>query len=299
MFSAAPSLKLADRILTTELPALVMAIVNCTPDSFWEKSRFSSTRSPQNDGVYNVAEMTERVLAHFSAGADIVDIGGESTRPGSEYVSAEEEMERIIPLIQSVRKHSSGAISVDTRKACVIKETVKVGADILNDVSALEDDKTIAQWASQQKIPVILMHKRGIPLIMQQNTVYTNVVDDIAEYLAGRVAYAVSQGIEPHKIILDAGIGFGKNVESNIVLIQSSNAIQNKVQSRTMYDVYGMLIGLSRKGCIGTITGKTVENRLSGTLSANMLAVQCGAKILRVHDTAETVDMLKILQMIG
>lgn len=299
VFTAAPPLKLADRTLITKLPALVMSIVNCTPDSFWEKSRFSPTSSGKQGNPLNLSKITEQVLTHFAEGADIVDIGGESTRPYSHYLSAEEEMERIIPLIQSVRKYSKGIISVDTRKCSVIKEAFKAGADILNDISALEDDNTIAQWASHTNVPVILMHKRGTPLTMQENTMYTNVVDDVAEYLVERVTYAVSQGIMPEQIILDSGIGFGKNIEANTTLIKSSVEIQKRVQARSRHTIYGMLIGLSRKGCIGSITGKTVENRLSGTLSANMLAVQCGAKILRVHDTAPTVDMLKILQAIG
>ncbi len=287
-----PPLELKNRSLHTNLPSFVMAIVNCTPDSFWEKSRSSILKD-------DIEKATEYALQQFESGADIVDIGGESTRPGSTYVSAEEEIERIIPLIESIRKYSNGALSVDTRKTTVLKEALRAGVDILNDVSALEDDSEMVHIVSREKIPVILMHKRGSPLTMQQNTVYNDIIDDIAHYLSDRMLFAVSHGVIPSKIILDAGIGFAKEMQENTVLITSSSLIEERVSSLCNQKPFGVLVGLSRKTCIGDMVSKPVAQRLAGTLAANMLASQNGARILRVHDVGETVDMLKVLRDMG
>jgi len=261
-----------------------MAIVNCTPDSFWEHSR-----------SYSSAQAAEKALAHFEAGADIVDIGGESSRPGSDYVSAEEQIERIVPVIEEIRRRSSGVISVDTRLLSVMKAARQAGADILNDISALEDDTNLASFAASEKIPVILMHKRGTPLIMQRNTDYTDVVRDIASYLADRIEYAVSEGIAPEKIIVDSGVGFGKDRTANISLIRSGAVMLDLIEKRTGRRIMHNLMGLSRKTVIGEITGKETSARLAGSLAANMIAVQRGCTIVRVHDTAETADMLRVL----
>ena len=282
----APPLFLKDRTLTTTLPAFVMSIINCTPDSFWQKSRVDTKN-------------IEWVLEQFENGADIVDIGGESTRPGSRYIEAEEELERIIPLVQAVRKYSNGVISIDTRKAQVMEEAIKAGADILNDISALEDDKKMVSLIANEKIPVILMHKRQNPLTMQDNTVYNDVVQDVANYLAERAKYAITNGVASNKIILDAGIGFAKDLAANKALINASTELDAIIKKKHGLETYGFLMALSRKTCIGDITGRTVEERLTGTIVANMIAVQQGAKILRVHDTKETVDALKILNDIG
>lgn len=279
-----PPIPLANRILTTEKPAYIMAIVNCTPDSFWEHSR-----------SYSPAQAAEKALEHFEAGADIVDIGGESSRPGSDYVSAEEQIKRIVPVIEEIRRRSSGVISVDTRLLSVMKAARQAGADILNDISALEDDTNLAAFVASEKIPVILMHKRGTPLIMQRNTDYTDAVRDIALYLADRIEYAVSEGIAPEKIIVDSGVGFGKDRAANISLIRSGTVILDLIEERTGRRIMHNLMGLSRKTVIGEITGKETSERLAGSLAANMIAVQRGCTIVRVHDTSETVDMLRVL----
>ncbi len=292
MVVSAPPLELKNRTLHTKLPSFVMAIVNCTPDSFWEKSRAPIKK----DGINKT---TEHILEQFENGADIVDIGGESTRPGSSYVCDDEEIQRIIPLIESVRKHSSGVISVDTRKMSVLKEALRAGADIINDVSALEDDSELVHLIAKEKIPVILMHKRGSPLTMQQNTVYNNIIDDIAKYLSTRMMFAVSNGIDPTKIILDAGIGFAKETRDSSVLITASSLIEEAVVSLCSQKPFGVLVGLSRKTCIGDVVSRPIAQRLAGTLAANMLASQNGARILRVHDVGETVDMLKVLRDMG
>ncbi len=273
-------IKLADRTISTQLPAFVMGIINCTPDSFFGESRVFAQ---------NAAQKAQKMIEQ---GADILDIGGESTRPGSNYVEDEEEIKRIIPVIKSIRKiNSKIAISVDTRKKRVMEEAWNAGADILNDVSALEDDSGMAQFAADKKIPVILMHKKGIPQTMQNSTEYADVVLEVSTYLENRATYAISCGISPDKIIIDPGIGFGKDLKSNIALIKNCGTLCGKK--------YPVLMALSRKTCIGEITGKPTEERLIGTVTANIMSVQNGATLLRVHDVAECTDSLKILSALS
>ena len=265
------TLYLSNRTITTELPAFVMGIVNATPDSFFAESR---------GGVENALRLIDE-------GADILDIGGESTRPGSEYVGAEEEIRRVVPVIRAVRRVSDIPISVDTRKFEVMKAAFDEGADILNDISALEDDERLASFCAETKIPVILMHKRGNPSTMQKNTVYEHVFDEVNEYLKNRVDYAKSCGIAEEKIWLDVGIGFGKNTRDNFELMRRCGEILD--------GKFPVLMALSRKTCIGEVTGRAVEERLSGTLSANLLSVLHGASLVRVHDVKEAVDSLKVM----
>lgn len=248
-----------------------MGIVNCTPDSFYEKSR---------GGI-------EQALKLINQGADILDIGGESTRPGSEYISPEEEIRRIIPVIEAIRKESDIPISVDTRKSSVMEAAINAGADILNDVSAMEDDPLMAKLAAKTKIPVILMHKRGIPADMQKNTTYDNVFDAVNQYLQSRVNFAMAEGILDDRIILDPGIGFGKDLNGNLSLIANCGKLCD--------GKYPVLMALSRKTCIGQLTGKDVDGRLYGTLAANLLSVVRGATIVRVHDVEPCVDTLNVL----
>lgn len=262
---------LAQRKIFTELPAFVMGILNATPDSFFDESR---------GGI-------ERAFNLIKEGADIIDIGGESTRPGSSYLSEEDELQRIIPVIQEIRKHSEIPISVDTRKCNVMKAAFDAGADILNDISALEDDLNLAEFCAKEKIPVILMHKRGIPSQMQKNTEYKNIVDEVNSYLKERVKFALENGIAKNKIILDPGIGFGKNLVGNLELIKNCGKFLN--------GEYPVLMALSRKSCIGEITGREVGERLTGTITANLISVINGASFVRVHDVKETVDSLKVL----
>jgi len=266
------TLNLKNRAVTTGLPAFVMGIVNATPDSFFDKSR---------GGV-------DEALRLIDEGADILDIGGESTRPGSQYVEAEEEIRRVIGVIEGVRKVSDIPISVDTRKYEVMKAAFDAGADILNDISALEDDVRLAPFCAETKIPVILMHKRGNPSTMQKNTAYDDVFDEVNEYLKSRVDFALKAGIAEDKIWLDPGICFGKDTVDNFELMRRCGQFLD--------GKYPLLMALSRKSCIGQVTGRNVEERLSGTLAANLLSVQAGASLVRVHDVKETVDSLKVLQ---
>ncbi|MDR3312629.1 MAG: dihydropteroate synthase [Spirochaetaceae bacterium] len=268
-----------------------MGIVNVTPDSFWEGSRFSAD---------NVAVAAVRMAED---GADIIDIGGESTRPGSRYVSVDEEILRVIPAVKRIREKSGVPISVDTRKKAVMEAAWNAGADILNDVSALEDDAEMADFVFRRKIPVILMHKRGTPAVMQQNTAYNDVIAQVERYLWKRIEYALGCGIDREKIILDPGIGFGKGPAENAVLIRGCGALCG--------GEFPVLLALSRKTCIAEMIGGTEKcgeisrpgNRLAGTIAANILAVRWSAAregmILRVHDVRETVEALKVLTYLG
>lgn len=267
------------REIRTGHDAFVMGILNATPDSFWEKSRAASLA----DGV-------ARALALVADGADIIDIGGESTRPGSAYVGEEEEISRVIPLVRAIRKETAVPISVDTRKAAVMRAAIDSGADICNDISALEDDPELAPLVASAGIPVILMHKKGSPVSMQDSPAYADPVREVAEYLFARARFAEGSGIARDRIILDPGIGFGKRYEDNCALIDGLAEI--------VRGGYPVLMALSRKSCVGTMTGRATPDRLAGTLAANLVAVRNGASLLRVHDVRETVDTLSVLQEI-
>ena len=263
---------LANGTIETENPAFVMGIVNATPDSFWEGSR---------GGV-------DHALQLIDEGADILDIGGESTRPGSDYVTSAEEFQRVIPLVRAIRRYSDIPISIDTRKYEIMKPAFYEGADILNDVSALEDDEKTSLFAAEVKIPVILMHKRGVPKTMHFNEDFNVGFSEVSEYLERRAEFALSMGIEPEKIIVDPGIGFGKNLRANIELIKNCGSLCG--------GAYPVLMALSRKRCIGEMTGRDVGERLCGTLAANVISVLNGATLLRVHDVKETIDTLNVLR---
>lgn len=267
-------LQFGKKIISTEKPAFVMGIVNATPDSFYEKSR----------GGY------ERAMELIAQGADILDIGGESTRPGFTEIPVEEEINRIVPLIKEIRKNSDIPISVDTRKASVLEAAVIAGADALNDVSAMEDDKKMAETAAKLGVSVILMHRfNGNEAERITNP---EVVKEVSNYLEQRVEVAQKAGIPVEKIIVDPGIGFGKTNEENLLLIKYTNQLCSKK--------YPVLMALSRKRCIGMMTNQnSADNRLAGTLAADLLSVQKGAIMVRVHDVRETVDSLNVLKYLA
>ena len=270
------TLSLLKKTISTELPAFVMGIVNATPDSFYEKSR---------GGI-------DAALKMIDEGADILDIGGESTRPFSSYVDEDEEISRVIPLIKKIRAYSDIPISVDTRKSAVMKIAFNEGADILNDVSALNDDEKTVELCARFGFPVILMHMNGNPGVMQkkENIACDDVFEKVNEYLEERARFAIQNGIKSEKIIVDPGIGFGKNIAADFSLVKNCGKLcEGK---------YPVLIGLSRKSCIGGVTDRSVEERLAGTICANALAVLNGASIIRVHDVKEARDSLLILNAI-
>ena len=264
--------KLKDRTISTERNAFVAGIVNVNNDSFWKGSR----------GGFSLAK---RLILEK---ADILDIGAESSRPGSKYISEKDELKALIPLIRKIRKFSDIPISVDTRKKNVFEACMQEGADILNDISALEDDSQMARYAGNEKIPVILMHKRKNPDIMPKYTEYEDVFKEVEDYLYSRIQYAVENGIDEDKIIIDPGIGFAKDLHANLVLIKNCG--------RLCSGKYPLMMALSRKSFLGLLTGKTVDKRLAGTVSANLYSVINGAKFVRVHDVKEAVDSLDVLK---
>lgn len=256
----------------------IMGIVNVTPDSFWQESRALGHQG------------AELALKLVEEGADILDLGAESSRPGSQYVEAEEEIRRLLPVIEEIRRHSSIPLSIDTRKKIVMEAAWQQGASIVNDISALEDDPELGVFAAQKGLPVILMHKQGIPSTMQDNPLGDTAFYQVNEYLQQRVQVALSLGIESDKIWLDPGIGFGKNFQANKILV---------TECGTLCDGrYPVVMGVSRKSFVAQMIGRdsSPEDRLAGTLATNMMAVMAGASILRVHDVAATRDMLLVLE---
>lgn len=253
----------------------VMGVVNVTPDSF-------------SDGgdAFNRDAAVVRGLRLAIEGADILDIGGESTRPGAVPVSVTEELDRVIPVIE--RLVGEGAlVSVDTRHAPVMAEAVKAGAKIINDVSALTTDPDSLIVAANSGADVVMMHMAGTPETMQANPHYDDVIADIKSYLAGRIEAAVQAGIAAHKIAIDPGIGFGKSLDHNLALIKHLDAFQDLAVP--------VLLGVSRKSFIGKISGiDDPKQRLGGSLAAGLYGVAKGARILRVHDVAATVQAIAL-----
>ena len=262
-------------------PVLIMAIVNCNDDSFYAPSRASRD------------EAVEKALAAEEEGASIIDFGGESSRPGSSYVSCEEEMERVIPVIKAFRERSALPVSVDTRKAAVARAALDAGADIVNDISALCDDPLMAALCAERGAAVVLMHKKGVPLTMQEDPRYGDPVAEVGAYLKAAAERALAAGLSPEKIIIDPGIGFGKSLEDNLEIIRCLPRL-----AEICGKDYPVMVGLSRKSFIGEIcsrNGTASGDRLSGTLAANGAAIMGGADIIRVHDVKEHVDLVKIL----
>ena len=254
-----------------------MGIINCTPDSFYEGSR----KNAVSDALDTARQMVEN-------GAAILDIGGESSRPGSSYVTDEEEIGRVIPVIEAIRYELTIPLSIDTRKKSVAQAAVEAGADIINDISALKDDPDLAVYAAEMNIPVILMHMKGTPDSMQNDPFYNDVLTSVMGSLGKSAKFALEMGIKKENIILDPGIGFGKRQEDNIDLIKAIPKLKELG--------YPILIGLSRKRFLGEITGRETESRLAGSLAANAFSMMQGAQILRVHDVRETVDMVKVMR---
>ena len=264
------------RFLDLAGAAVVMGIINATPDSFYEGSR----RQALDDAVDGAAEMIE-------GGAGILDVGGESTRPGAAYVGLDEELERVVPVVEALRRRWDIPVSVDTRKARVAKAAVLAGADMVNDISALVDDPDMASYCATASLPLILMHKKGIPSTMQDKPYYDDCLLEVRAFLLEAAGRAMAAGIRRELIILDPGIGFGKRFEDNITLLSRLDELAACG--------YPVLVGLSRKAFIGVITGRPADGRLAGSLGAACAARIKGACIFRVHDVAETRDALAAL----
>jgi len=274
MFDTTPQLDCAGRVLRLDRPR-VMGIVNATPDSFSDGGEHATVEAAIAHGLQLAEE-----------GADILDIGGESTRPGAQDVPVDEELRRVIPVIEALAKQTSLPISVDTSKPEVMRAAVAAGAGLINDVYALRREGAL-EAAAALGVPVVLMHMLGEPRSMQEAPRYDDVVADVHRFLAERIFAAEMAGIAKKKIVVDPGFGFGKTIAHNLALLA-------QLQRFTELGV-PVLAGLSRKKTIGELTGRSdPHDRIHGSLAAHLIAAQRGAMLLRVHDVAATIDALKV-----
>ena len=259
--------------LSLDVPR-IMGIVNNTPDCF------------SGDGLGgNVTVAIAKGEQLFEEGADVVDVGGESTRPGARPVSLELEISRTIPVVEALSQSHAGRVSIDTRKPEVAEAALFAGASVVNDVSGLRNPM-MTEVVAEHNASVVIMHMRGEPKTMQINPRYADVVRDIHTFLSERIAEAVERGVSPRKIMVDPGIGFGKTLEHNLQIIARLGELKDLGKP--------IVIGLSRKGFIGTISGAQRDQRVPGSMAAALVAVQNGANMVRVHDVRETVQALKV-----
>ena len=272
---------LADGRVLTYDKMCVMGILNITPDSFYEGSRVSA-----------LADVVARAGQMLEQGAQVLDIGGESTRPGSDSVDGEEERRRVLPVIEALRReYPEAVLSVDTYRADTAEAALAAGADIINDISAMEADNNMLNVVVRSKAPIILMHMRGTPKNMQQNCQYQDVVQEVAVYLAQRAQLLREQGVGADKIILDPGIGFAKDVEQNLRLMRDLHVL-------TSFG-YPVLLAASRKSTIGAVLGGIpAAERLEGTIATSLQAVYAGAQMVRVHDVQANVRAIRMLEAI-
>ncbi|HKW65065.1 MAG TPA: dihydropteroate synthase [Candidatus Acidoferrum sp.] len=273
-------LKLPSRTLVLGERTLVMGVLNVTPDSFSDGGQF-----------LDPARAAEHAIAMEYAGADLLDIGGESTRPGAQEMQASEELDRILPVIQGLRGRLKIPISVDTRRAAVAELALRAGAEIINDVSGLKNDPRIAEVAARQQVPLILMHMRGEPRTMQRAAFARDVLRDVAQGLRKSISIARQAGVAKSQIILDPGIGFGKSFTQNYELLEKLPQLAKLG--------YPLLVGTSRKGFLGATlarAGKPAppEDRIWGTAATVTASILNGAHIVRVHDVAEMVQVARV-----
>ncbi|WP_275075234.1 dihydropteroate synthase [Providencia rettgeri] len=269
-------IKARGRLLDLSTPQ-VMGILNVTPDSFSD----GGTHNRYHDALEHVANMVQE-------GATIIDIGGESTRPGAAEVSVSEELDRVVPVVEAIAKRFDVWISVDTSKAQVMAEAAKAGMHIINDIRSLHEPNALSV-AAKTGLPVCIMHMQGQPRTMQEAPDYENVVCEVQAYLKGEIARCVAAGIERQQIILDPGFGFGKNLSHNYQLLANLEQFHN----------FGLplLAGMSRKSMIGQLLNVPPQERLAGSLSCAVIAAMQGAHIIRVHDVKETVQAMQVVQM--
>ncbi|MFQ6006665.1 MAG: dihydropteroate synthase [Woeseia sp.] len=270
-------LRLGSRILDLDRPR-VMGVINVTPDSFSDGGRY-----------LEVDAAVSRAGRMQAAGADIIDVGGESTRPGAETVPEGEELDRVVPVIEAIAGRCDVAISIDSSKPAVMHAAVDAGATMINDVCALTGDGALAS-ASKLDAAVCLMHMQGEPRTMQENPAYKRFPGDILAFLSGRVAACRQAGIGADRIVIDPGFGFGKTHEHNVRLLADLEQFQELEMP--------LLVGLSRKSTLGHLTGKGLDDRLSSGVAAAVMAVERGANIVRTHDVEATVDALRIVDAV-
>ena len=258
---------------------VVMGILNVTPDSFFDGGRFNQLDFALKHALKMQAE-----------GAEIIDIGGESTRPGAVLVSLDEELERVIPVIEKIRQNSDIAISIDTSKPQVMQSAIDAGVSMVNDVNALHAEEAVDVCVKNQ-IPVCLMHKQGNPQTMQDKPQYQDVLAEVMQYLSERADFCIEAGLSEDKICIDPGFGFGKTLENNLSLL--------KEMPQICALGYPVLVGVSRKSMFGALLDRDTEDRLTASTSAAVIAYQKGARFFRVHDVAETSDALKLCEALG
>jgi dihydropteroate synthase len=273
MFDIAPKLHLGRYVLPLER-VLVMGVLNVTPDSFSDGGQHSQLESALAHGL----QLAEQ-------GADIIDIGGESTRPGAAAVSVQQELDRVMPVIEALHQRIQCAISIDTSKAEVMRAAVAAGAVLINDVCALTGEGSL-QAATELMVPVVLMHMQKTPDQMQLQPDYQDVVEEVARFLTDRIFACQLAGIDKKKILIDPGFGFGKTLKHNLELLAN---LQRFRQLECP-----LLVGLSRKSSIGALTGRGSSERMAGSLAAHLIAAERGAQIVRTHDVAQTIDALKV-----
>lgn len=255
-----------------------MGILNVTPDSFSDGGRFDT-----------LSRAVDHAAKLIDEGADVIDVGGESTRPGADPVSADDELDRVVPVIENLARRFQLPISIDTSKAEVMREAVAAGAAMVNDVRALREDDAL-QAVAELGVPVCLMHMLGEPRTMQHAPIYEDVVADVRDFLVRRVEACSEAGIERENIILDPGFGFGKTLEHNLQLLRGLGEITGLG--------FPVLVGMSRKSMIGEILGRPVNERVEGGLALAMLARQGGASMIRAHDVAPTIDILRVMEAV-
>lgn len=261
------------RLLSAPEP-VVMGILNVTPDSFSDGGEFN-----------RVDAAVKHALDMHTQGASIIDVGGESTRPGAQSVTESQEIERVVPVIEAIREKSEVLISVDTSKPVVMRAAMQAGASLVNDVNALRTEGAV-ECCAEFNVPVCLMHMKGEPRTMQQNPQYNDVVSEVSGFLQQRVRHCVESGIPGEHIVLDPGFGFGKTLHQNVTLLTHLNVICELN--------FPVMIGISRKSMLGQILDRPVDERLIGGIAAAVIAYSKGAHVFRVHDVAATRDALKI-----
>ncbi len=276
-----------DHLLECGLRPLVMGILNVTPDSFSDGNKF-----------FDIERAVERGLEMVKEGADIIDVGGESTRPGADPVSVEEEIRRVQPVVAALCRESDALrdgndmgggflVSIDTMKASVAECAVAEGAHIINDVSAATHDDGMAGVARQSGAGLVLMHMLGLPGTMQNDPRYENVVEEVFEYLCSRIDALIADGLEQESLAVDPGVGFGKSVEHNLLLLRQLRRLGQCGRP--------VVVGVSRKSFLGKLTGRGTGERLVSSVAAMLFAVEMGATIVRVHDVRESVDALRVV----
>lgn len=266
------------KLLSSERP-LIMGILNVTEDSFYDGGMYFQTEK----ALSRAKEMIEE-------GADIIDVGGESTRPFSKRVPLEEELRRVIPVIEGIRSFSDIPVSIDTYKAEVAKRAIEAGANMINDISGLSFDEGMVRVAKEKDVPLVIMHIKGRPEDMQVNPYYDDVISEIKAYFSERIGFAKSFGIREENIILDPGIGFGKRVEDNLKILKHLSEFKDLGRP--------ILVGTSMKTFIGVITNSPVNERLSGTLASVAISIWNGADIVRVHNVKEAKKVVDLVHAI-